>query len=215
MKGQFHRLKYAASSLLIATVAFSVPALAEDAPIHIGVVNPSRVFHNLTEMTDLRKKEAGELAQLRDQEQARKKDLQDMVDRRDKFTKQGTDDYQKQTRQIMEKTLEDRNWADFQQAQLTMDNKQHMLDMFAKVEAAVGEIAKDRRLDLVVADQGLDLTADDLEKLSADQVNQLLHQRNVIYATKSIDITDDVTARLNNNYKATGGTAPAQAPGGK
>jgi Skp family chaperone for outer membrane proteins len=91
--------------------------------------------------------------------------------------------------------------------------------LFDKIRLTIGQIAEERKIDLVVADQGADLTPDELEKLSADQVNQMLHAHNVLYTSKTLDITDDVIARLNAAYKGStppaAPTTPAPAPSGK
>ena len=220
MLQSFRRLQYAGSVLLVASLAFTLPSLAEDAPpTRIAVASPSRVLHSMQEVIDLRTTEKAELGKLGEQEQTKKKELEDLVERRNKFTKPGTDDYQKQSTEILQKTLEDRNWAEFQQAQLGRDNKQHMQDLFDKIKHTIAKIAEERKIDLVLSDQGTDLTPDELDKLSADQVNQILHGHNVLYNSKTLDITDDVIARLNAAYKGSSPPAapatPAPAPSGK
>jgi Skp family chaperone for outer membrane proteins len=206
----FRRLQYAGSALLVASLAFTLPSRAQDAPpTRVAVASPSRVLRSMQEVIDLRTTEKAELVKLGDQETTKKKELEDMAERRNKFTKPGTEDYQKQTNDILQKQLEDRNWAEFQQAQLTRDNKQHMQDLFDKIKNTIGKIAEERKIDLVLSDQGTDLTPDELDKLTADQVNQILHGHNVLYSSKTLDITDDVIARLNAAYK---GSTPPAAP---
>jgi Skp family chaperone for outer membrane proteins len=214
------RLPMAGALLVLAGVACNQPAFAQDpAPSqHIAVVNPSHILRNMQEMVDLRENEKTQIAKLRQQEQDRQKELQDMVERRDKFDKPDSDDYQKHSTEIMQKTLEDRNWADFQQAMISRDNKKHMLDMFGKIQNVVGKIAEEKKIDLVLADEGLDLTPEELDKLTSEQLNQYLQRHNVLYANKALDITEDTITRLNAAFKASGAAAPstpAPAPSGK
>jgi hypothetical protein len=63
----------------------------------------------------------------------------------------------------------------------------------------VAQIAQERKIDLVIADYAVEIP-EDLDSVQPDQLNAMLHQRQVLYAAKGVDITAEVIARLDAAY---------------
>lgn len=194
------------SLVLIALLGFGLsrPVFAEGG-VKIAVANPSKILSSMEETKELKKAEDVEIQRLEAEKGARSKELQDMKEKRDKFTAKGTPDYDKQTNELIQKSADMRIWAEVQQAKLTEHNKLQMKALFDKIQAAIAEISQQRNIDLVLTDFGGDIPQD-LEDIAPDRLRQLISQKSVLYAAKGIDITDDVIARLNANFKSGTGT---------
>lgn len=205
-------LRLALAAVMVAALGFAVvaarPAAAQEAgAVHVAVANPSKILSALQETADLKKSEQGELSKLRDQEQAKAKEIQDLREQRDKFSKKGTADYEKQTADLVQKSVDARVWAEVEQAKLTRRNKEQTKSLYEKIQSAVAQVAQERKIDLVLADFGRDLP-DDLDDITPDRLQQMIAQRSVLFANKGVDISEDVIARLNAAYKA-GAGAPS------
>jgi Skp family chaperone for outer membrane proteins len=188
------------------------PAAAQEAggTARVAVANPAKILSALQETADLKKAEQGEIGKLQEQEQAKAKAIQDLKGQRDKFTKKGTADWDKQTADLVQKSVEARVWAETEQARLTRRNKEQTKALFEKIQGAIAQIAQERKIDLVMTDFGRDLP-DDVDDITPDALRQLIAQKSVLFAGKGVDLSDDVIARLNASYKS-GAGAPS---GGK
>jgi Skp family chaperone for outer membrane proteins len=206
MKSNFKR-RYLLVLLAMVGLGISRPAIA-DGGTKIAVANPSKILALMDETKDLKKAEEGEIQRLDAEKQTKGKELQDMKSKRDNFTRKGTPDYDKQTGELIQKSADLRVWADVQQARLTEKNKQQMKTLFDKIQSAIAEVSQQKNIDLVLTDFGGDIPQD-LEDIAPDRLRQIISQKSVLYAAKGVDITDDVIARLNANYKA-GAGAPSK-----
>jgi Skp family chaperone for outer membrane proteins len=70
--------------------------------------------------------------------------------------------------------------------------------LFDKIMAAISELAKQRGYDLVIAEQ----PPINIEKTTAEMLPQLLLQREVLYSAATVDITNDVVTKLDEQYNA-------------
>jgi Skp family chaperone for outer membrane proteins len=93
-----------------------------------------------------------------------------------------------------------------------------MKALFDKIVNATSKVAQQKGIDLVFADQRPDLP-DNLGNISVDQLRAILNGRNVLFANNKVDISQDVVAVLDAEYKASGGSGsaapapPATPPG--
>lgn len=207
-------LRVGLAAVLVAVLGLVAarPAAAQDAgTARVAVANPAKILSALQETADLKKNEQGEISKLQEQEQAKGKAIQDLKGQRDKFTKKGTPDWDKQTGDLVQKSVEARVWAESEQARLTRRNKEQTKALFEKIQAAIAQIAQERKIDLVLTDFGRDLP-DDVDDVTPDALRQLISQKTVLFANKGVDLSDDVIARLNAAYKSGAG---APSGGGK
>jgi Skp family chaperone for outer membrane proteins len=193
---------------LLALFALARPAAAQDAATRIAIANPSKILSQMQETADLKKADAGEVQKLQDQEKAKAQEIQAMKEQRDKFSKKGTPDFDKQTNDLIQKSVDARVWAEVQQSHLTRRNKEELRTLYNKIQTAVAQIAQERKIDLVLTDFGGDIP-EDLDPVTPERLQQLIQQKSVLFAGKNADISDDVIARLNAAYKA-GAGAPSK-----
>jgi len=188
------------SALVVAALTFVGTASAQQGAIHVGTANPSRILAEMKETKALNKTEQTERQQLDDQEKAKVKEIQDIKEQRDKFSKKNTPDWNEKTNQILTKSVELQTWVELKKAELTRRHKEEIKALFDKIQAGIAQVAADKKLDLVIADYGMDFP-EDLDTVTPDQLHALIRQKNVLFSTKGVDISSDVTARLDAALK--------------
>lgn len=192
--------------------AAAIPASAQDASTKVGVANTGQIFSQIKETKDLQLKIQEHGKTLAQQEQAKRANLNALQEARNQF-KPESQQYQDKNQELMRAAIEFETWGRLNQADIQREKKQQMKYLFDKIEGAVGEVAKQRGLDLVVADQRGDIP--NLDQLNEDQLRSALNQRIVLYSGSKVDITNDVIALMDKNYKApaaAGSTGAAPAP---
>lgn len=198
--------------------AATLPASAQDASTKVGVANTGQIFSQIKETKDLQQKIQEHGKSLGQQEQAKRANLAALQEARNQF-KPESQQYQDKNQELMRAAIEFETWGRLNQADVQREKKQQMKYLFDKIEAAVSEVGKQRGLDLVVADQRGEIT--NVDQLNEDQLRVALNQRIVLYSSSKVDLTNDVIAYMDKNYKApaaSGATAapaatPAPAPG--
>ena len=93
-------------------------------------------------------------------------------------------------------------WAQIQQAESARTNKMQTKALFDKIVNAVAEVATAKGIDLVIADQHPEVPDNFMEQATLEQVRALLGQRNVLYSSPQVDITQDVITALDAKYAA-------------
>ena len=186
---------------LVAGLAVS-PAAAQQEPTRVATANTGQIFNQIRETKDLQQKMDEQRKQLAQQEQAKRAAVNAIQEARNQF-KPESQQYQEKNAELMRAAIEFETWGRVNQADMTRAQKQQMKTLFDKIEAAVGEVAKQRGFDLVIADQRGEIN--NLEQLNPDQLRVLLNQRIVLFAGPKADITNDVIAHMDKNYAAPAG----------
>jgi Skp family chaperone for outer membrane proteins len=73
--------------------------------------------------------------------------------------------------------------------------------LYDKITAKIGAVALQRGIELVLAEQRPELPPD-MDQISIDQLRQLLGGRNILYNVETADISNQVIAALDADYKA-------------
>ena len=165
----------------------------------IAVVNPAKVFNEMQETVDLKQKLQGERAAIENEEKARVKAVEDSRNAARLFNP-GTAEFKAKNQEFMQKAIQLQTWRELTKADLARSQKAQMKDLFGKIEAATKEVATAKKLDLVLVDQRADLP-DDLDPITVEQLRALINQRTVLHADPKLDISNDVIAVLNAQYK--------------
>lgn len=195
--------------LTVLLAALAVPALAQD---RVGVVNPAKVFTDMNETKDIQAKLELERKNLATEEQRRRAELTKLKQDRD-VLKVDSPQYREKNEQLLQQAITFDAWGKIAQANLARSQKTQMFNIFSKIEKAVQAVAQKKGLDLVVAEQRPDLNPETLENLTVDQLRAILNQRDVLYRTDRVDITQDVVNLLNQEYGPGGaGTVPPASP---
>jgi Skp family chaperone for outer membrane proteins len=194
----YHKL--AVSLLVLAGLAVARPAAAADSAIRIAVANPSRILQQMQETQDKNKALKDEQARLTTEGQKKVQDLKDLQDKRDKFSKKRSPEYNDQTNEILQKQVELQTWDQVKKAEMTRRHKEDIKALFEKIQKAISDVAQEKKIDLVLTDFGAEIP-DDVESLTPEQLHAMISQKNVLYSAPGLDISAEVTARLDAAYK--------------
>ena len=206
--------------ILTAGIALAIGTAAANAQdAKIAVCNPARVFGDMQETKDLKQKLENDRKTIEGEVQQRQQKVKDLQAARD-LLKPDSAQYQDADQKFMQEAIQFDTWSKITQAQLQGRQKAQMKALFDKIVAATSEVAQQKGLDLVLADQRPDLP-ENLAAINVDQLRAILNGRNVLFSTDKVDITQAVVAALDAKYKASGaapapaagGAAPAPAPG--
>jgi Skp family chaperone for outer membrane proteins len=178
---------------------FSTAAMAAD-PARIAVVNPVKIVAEMQERKDLQQKIDNNLKLYDGMLRERKEKASQLKAALDAL-KPGTPQYEEKKQQFIQADIELAVWAKSTQTSMEQDRKVQMRGLFDRVEAAVGEIAKQKGYDLVLANQADDLP-EDLDRMNIDQLRGALRSRNILFASDKIDITPDVLAAVDAKYRS-------------
>ena len=194
------------ASLIGAAVTISLlptraPAQGQAAPSQaapkIATASTAKIFMGMKEKTDVRAKIEQHVKQLRDEEQSRRQKVQDLQQQLD-LLKPDSSQYEEANKAFTAAAIEFKNWGEVSQANSARNEKQQTKMLFDKITAAIAEIAKERGIDFVIAEQ----PPFNVERMSPQDLQQAMVQRQVLYANASLDITQDVIARLDERYNA-------------
>ena len=183
---------------LLAIVA--APSLADAQVSKIAVIKPAKVFQDMQETKELRTKMESEgrvLKQTSDEKGAKIQRLQGELQQ----LKYGSPSYSEKNRELRLAQIDAKAWQETTQVDLETNEKQMTLALFKKIEAAIDEVAKAKGIELVLADVAGDLP-ESVDGVNKQQFTQFLSQKNVWYATGAADITNDVLAKLDAEFKS-------------
>lgn len=108
-----------------------------------------------------------------------------------KTLKQGTADYIKQLQVVLEARAKLQNQQDVLEQQRLMDDRKVFEKLYQEVLKAVEVVAKEKELDLV-----LERTEPKFPMSSGEEVSATVGTHKVLYANGIVDLTSDVTARI-------------------
>jgi Skp family chaperone for outer membrane proteins len=192
--------RFVASIMLLSGILFTGSALAEDGPMKIAVANPSRILQQMQETqaknTALQQEQAGLAAE----NKKRIEDIEAAQDKLVKFSKKGTPDFNEQANKLLEMRVQLQVWGEMKKSELGRRHKEEIKALFEKIQATIAQIAQERKIDLVITDFSTDIP-DDLDAVTPEQLHQMISQKNVLFTGKGVDISAEVTARLDAAYK--------------
>lgn len=166
----------------------------------VCIVNPARVFNEIQETRDLKAKMENELKSLdlqRNEKQAKIRDAQTARD----VLKPDSPQYEQKNRELMQMAIEFDTWAKMTQNDINRVQKQQMKAIFDKITNAVGTVATAKGIDLVIAEMRPEMP-ESLDQIDVNQLRLLINQRNILYNSSVVDISSDVIATMDAEYKA-------------
>jgi len=181
---------------LLTVVGISLPASAQK----IATANAAKVFNEIQETKDLKAKMDNERKTIEAQDLEKKQHLKDLQATRDAL-KADAPGFDKANQDLMRDAIEYQTWAQITQANVQRNQKLQMVNLFNKITAAVAEVATQKGVDIVIAEQRPELP-DSLDQLNVEQVRALINGRNILFATASVDLSNDVIASMDAKYKA-------------
>ncbi len=190
--------------LALAAVALVLPgrfAAADDAPPKIATVDTGRVFREMLETKDLKQKIESDNKVLGDEKTRRDADLKEAQKNRELYN-EGTAEFDKANQAVIEKLISMEIWGKLVTADQQRQQKVQIRNLYNKINEATKEVAEQKKLDLVLVDQKIELPKDSMEKMPIEQLQQIINQRSVMYNNLKLDITNEVLAAVDAKYKA-------------
>jgi Skp family chaperone for outer membrane proteins len=207
MKGkeQLMKCKYLAVIGLIAALAtFAlVPAHAQapqPAAVRIAVASPGQIFNSIQETKDISQQREAANKALEAQRQQKEQHVRDLTQAL-QLLKPDSPGYSDKRNEAESASVDYEVWVKITQANQERDAKMQLRALWDKVTAAVAEVATQKGYDLVLADSREEIP-DDIDRVTGEQLQALIHTRNVLFASAQTDITQDVIASMDAKYKA-------------
>ena len=166
----------------------------------VATTNVMKVFNEIQETKDLNAKMQNEVKNVDAQNQEKKLKLRDLQSARDAL-KQDSPQYETKSQELTQAIIEYQAWFQITQANLARTQKLQTLQLFNKIQAAVAEVATQKGVDLVLAEQRPELP-ENFEQLKVEEVRSWITARNVLYMNNAIDISSDVITNLDQKYKS-------------
>jgi Skp family chaperone for outer membrane proteins len=171
------------------------------ADVKIAVANAGKVFGEIKEKKDWEQKMLADQKTLQDTAFQKQQKVKSLQEQRDNL-RTDSPQYADKDKELQSAKIDLEVWAQIQQAESQRTNKIQTKALFDKIVNAVASVATAKGLDLVIADQHPDVPDNFMEQATLEQVRALLGQRNVLYASPQVDITQDVITQMDANYAA-------------
>lgn len=190
------------------------PVASSSAPVRIAVANPSRIFNEMQETKVLQAKMSEEQKRFSAEQQERQKQIEQLKASRQNLNPNHPQ-YEELSNQLLKASMEYKVWVDSRRLMAEQTQKRQMKMLFEKIQGAIGEVAKERQVDVVIADNKDPLPSEtDLEQVDIRALRAAILQKEVLFASERSDLTDSVLALLDARFKAAGGPAAAPAAQG-
>jgi len=175
-------------------------ALPARAQVKIAIANPVKIFNELQEKKDLSAKMEADAKAAESERIRRQSQLNDTKNNRDVYNP-NTPKFQELNKQYLQQAIEFDTWGKITSVQLANDQKQKIAFLYNKIMDGIAKVATNKKIDLVLADQAPQLP-ENLDQISADQLRAILGSRNILFASGATDISTDIVAQLDADYKA-------------
>ena len=188
--------------LLGAVTTLALPDQADAQAAKIGVVRPARIFQEMQETKYLKLKIEQEEAAVKKTGEEKGRNIEKLKAEIAQL-RRDSPSYNEKSIQLRNATIEAKAWGETTAADIENAQKAQTLELFKKIQAAIAEVAKAKGVDLVIADVSGDLP-ESVDNVNKQQFTQFLSQKNVWYTADSAELTNDVIAKLDADFKAAG-----------
>lgn len=197
-------------SLLVLALLAPWPVQANRAasfgPTVVATVDLQRVMDSLVERADLEAALTAQSQQIlaeRDRRQAEIEqlggDLEAMADGPEKARMQEDLDL---------KLLQEMAWIRFVQQEIDIEKSLMLENLYRSMQKNIAELADIEGIDLVLINDGNNefSVAGGMQISRQEQLREQISLRRILYRNQSIDISDDLIIRMNNEYAASAGS---------
>jgi Skp family chaperone for outer membrane proteins len=161
----------------------------------VAVCDVVKVFREYNRANAMQKELEAQRKAMETQNLRRQKSLKSMETAL-KGINPGTPKHAEELNKLRRAAIEHKVWIEMEQAQILSKHALLMRDMYDSLRKTVAEIAKAKRVTLVLQMDGASLSG----RNSQEMMTQI-SGRKVIYAGSQIDITDELIQKLNASYK--------------
>ena len=160
----------------------------------IGIVNISKVFDGYKKTQDL---DRDLRATIEQKQQVAEEKRNEITKLRDSITllEIGTEERKKKEEDLQRKQVEFQSFMKVTSDSQMGRRKEATEKLYAEIVKVIADYCRDQKLDLVVKVDDTPLTSE-----SIDELLFKIKQRNIIYFSPKLDITDAVLNRLNKGY---------------
>ena len=185
----------AAAVSVLTAVGLEVEGQSSRGPASVAVVDVQQVFQNLDQKGSVEAEITQRTEELQKQQQKRQQEIQGLQSDLQVLSPE-SDAYQQTRRELRKKAYQFDAWKKMMQRELEAEKAIRIEGLYRNVLDACKQIAQDKGLELI-------LQKDELPSLRGQnqkQLTALILQRKVLYADKSLNITDQVIQICNNRY---------------
>ena len=186
------------AALLVLLGAYQQGKLDADSvvkPAKIGVVNVTKVLENSAMNKQWQEKMQTDQAKTKN-EFNRMRDELEAIQANLKLRSPGSEDFLKLQQEMIEKAamLDAKN--KFYQDKVTFEMQRWTEELYQQMLKVVSDVAKDKGLDMIIADESLMLPSPSLQDFMLT-----VKTRKLLYHNKKYDLTDEVLAALDKGVK--------------
>jgi Skp family chaperone for outer membrane proteins len=185
---------------LIASFALLLAAGVSFGQTKIAVVNPAKILQEMKETKESNEAFKTEQTGVQNQFKERQAKLAELEAQKNQL-KPDAPQWSELNRQVVQMRTENEVWLKDKDRELTEKFRAQAKSISGKIKAAVEEVAKAKGFQLVISEQS-DLQDADMERIPLPQLMPALLARSVFYSDDSIDITQEVLAKLDAGYAA-------------
>jgi len=189
-----------ASSLLIPATAGAQ---------NIAVMDVARIFEDYEMTRDLEALFEDRQRAVSKEAESRRKSIEQMRRALAAFDPT-SEDFARREKDLIRAETEYQIWSGYEERRLKTEHKNWLMRIYRRTQKVVGEVARERSVDLVLTYDRLVNDAPDSGALR----QQILLQK-VIYHSDRVDITNEVLKRLNKQYENQGGIRSLAEQNGK
>ena len=177
------------------------PSAASKYGSRAAVLDIVRIFEECVRIKDLNEEMRKNMEDFRTEVNQRREAIADQKLRLGAY-RVGTEEYEKQRRELLRMNIELRNWAEITESDLERQRFDWTRIIYEQAAGASERIARDRGYDLVMLRTAF--KPDDIAEQSVQGLRLAIQQRNVVFHAPGIDITDAVLERMDSEYKTAG-----------
>ena len=184
-------------ALLMARTGFAAdpPAFG---PTVIGIASMDTIASGVREYKDLINTFENEKKSIDDANAAKQKDLKAIQDNMS-ILKSDSPDYAKKQDELLKASIGYDAWAKETQLDFDRNRKNKIRNLFNEISDAIAQVAVKDGLNLVITDQRPKIP-DNLDGIDAQQLQQLIGARTVLYSDGGRDISQKVIDLMDKSY---------------
>ncbi len=177
-------------------------SMAPAGPPVVAVVRIEPLFDGLKQRADAKAAVASLVGELETERQRRVEATEALKEEYDNAVDA------KQREEVADKialaTLKNESWSQMAKQQLEIDKAVYLQDLYKKIVEAIDTLALTEGYDLVILDDSSDALPfkRNARAVPQEQVLQQLINRKVLFVNSTLDITEDLIMRMNNQFNA-------------
>ncbi len=194
------RQKLGTVAVLLALLVLSGVVLAQAVakrgrPTAVAVVDVQRVFESLKEKEQSEADLTTKADRLKAEQQDRQRKLEQMQKDMEMLAP-GTPAFNTKQDDLERQAVELQAWGQFQSNKLQRERSLQIEGLYRKIMGSVEGFAKGNGYDVVLFKEG----NFDFRNANPQQLSALIQVRKVLWSAEDLDITDQITQRMNNEF---------------